>query len=141
MSPRTRNIISGALVITLLIGSLNSVYKYKRLPNLRFFFGTGVLYLFLTGLGEFEEELSKSIAVAILVFVAVGEGGGVLDHFIGAGSSKTTLDTTPPKNHHGGSSGAGFHADMGLMETRPRAGLPSTAGTIDVAPSKAPYYA
>lgn len=92
---KARGIITGSLVITMLIGVLNSIYKYDKLPSFRFFFGNGVLFLMLSGLAEFEEEIAKALALAIVTFTVLGEGGGVLDHFLGSGTSKTTLNTDP----------------------------------------------
>lgn len=82
-------------MITVIVGTLNNIYKNDKLPGLRFYFGNGVLFLMLSLLAEMEEEIAKTLALAVATFVVIGEGGGVLDHFMGKGTSKSTLDTTP----------------------------------------------
>lgn len=85
-------------MITVIVGTLNNIYKSDKLPGLRFYFGNGVLFLMLSLLAEFEDEVAKTLALAVATFVVIGEGGGVLDHFMGKGASSTTLDTTPSNN-------------------------------------------
>lgn len=110
MSTKSKGVITGCIVLVLIVGTLNSIYRKHSLPGLRFYFGNGVLYLMLTFLGQFEEEIAKNLALAVAVFTVLGEGGGALDHFIGKGASNTTLDTTPKqpvsKGGPGGTPGA-----------------------------------
>lgn len=98
MSDKAKATIGSCIIVVMLLGTLNSVYKSKKLPGLRFYIGNGVLWILLTMFGRVEEELTKSVAVAIAVFAVLGEGGGILDHFLGKGASSTTLDTTPKED-------------------------------------------
>lgn len=123
---KARGIITGSLVITLIIGCLNSIYKTDKLPSFRFFFGSGVLFLMLTVLADWEEEIAKALALAIVTFTVLGEGGGVLDHFMGShpSASKTTLNTDPKQ----GPVTADIHRQPG--------GLPTTVAASGLSPIK-----
>lgn len=133
---KTRGIITGSLVMTLLVGVLNSVYKTDKLPNFRFFFGTGILFLFLSLLADAEEEIAKALALAILTFTLLGEGGGVLDHFLGGGASKTTLNTDP-QGQKGGSTSPGSNQTVNTVTVnRNEQGLPTVVSKKELTPVK-----
>lgn len=133
---KTRGIITGSLVMTLIVGVLNSVYKTDKLPNFRFFFGTGILFLFLSLLADAEEEIAKALALAILTFTLLGEGGGVLDHFLGSGTSSTTLNTDPSNKPGGQTSASIDQRVQSVTVQRSNVGLPTVVSQKELTPVK-----
>lgn len=135
---KTKGIITGSMVMTLIVGVLNSIYKTDKLPNFRFFFGTGILFLMLSLLADAEEEIAKALALAIVTFTLLGEGGGVLDHFLGTGSAKTTLNTDP-KNGQKSATGTspGTNQTVNTVTiNRSETGLPTVVSKKELTPLK-----
>lgn len=122
MSDKAKATITSCILVVIVVGTLNNLYKKNSLPGLRFYLGNGILYFLLTMFGTAEEELTKNIAIAIAVFAVLGEGGGVIDHFMGKGAANTTLDTTPKSGEEvslergGGTSGAPATSVQGSYE-------------------------
>ena len=133
---KTKGIITGSLVMTMIVGVLNSIYKQDKLPNFRFFFGTGVLFLFLSLLADAEEEIAKALALAILTFTLLGEGGGVLDHFLGGDASKTTLNTNPSGENKTNTSPSKTDKVNVVTISRPENGLPTVVSKKELTPVK-----
>ena len=77
-------------VLTVGVGSLNSVAKQKELPSARFLIGAGVAFTLLSFLAEAEPEVAQALAVAVLVTVLLGEGDGVLSYL----NQRGELDTS-----------------------------------------------
>lgn len=132
MSAKSKSVMLGAIVISMVVGSLNSVYKNGKLPGMRFWFGNGIMFLMLSFLGAFEEEVAKNIAIAIAVFVVIGEGGGVIDHFLGKGTASNTFDTTPKQNAGVSSPGV----PLGINTARSQGGNNAVVGYAGLFPIK-----
>jgi hypothetical protein len=135
VSSKNKSIVTGCVVLTIIIGTLNNVYKRNSLPGLRFYFGSGIMWLFLVGLGEFEEEVSKTLALAVATFVVIGEGGGMLDGFLGTGASKTALNTQPSAGKSLPMAGGGGHVVPAAFVTRDNTGI-NAPGRIFTTPVK-----
>lgn len=139
---KSKGIITGALVVTLAVGALNSIYKTDKLPNFRFFFGTGILFLILSLLADFEEEIAKALALAIMVFTLLGEGGGVLDKFLGADAA--SKPGGPLNNNHKNLNFGGLppltktppQQVTTATVTRPNIGLPTVVSKKELTPVK-----
>ena len=103
--PGAQRVIATSGLIAVGAGSANTVIKHHKLPSTRFLIGSGVAYLLLSALAEFEPDVAKALAIAVLVTVLLeeGSGGGVLD-FINNGEMNTgkkkTERFTPASTEH-----------------------------------------
>lgn len=88
-----QKIVATAGLVSVAVGSANSIVKYKRPPSSRFLIGSGVAFLVLSAMGQSESlgELAKGLALGIMTTILLGEGGGVLSYFAGA-----EMDTQAP---------------------------------------------
>lgn len=86
-----QKVIATAGLISVSVGSANSVIKYKRPPSTRFLIGSGIAFLVLSAMGNTESlgEVAKGLAVGVMTTILLGEGGGVLTYFIGERESDT----------------------------------------------------
>lgn len=94
MEGNTSRIIGTAMLITVGVGTLNSFYKTKKPPSVRFLIGSGAVFVTLSAVGEGEPEIAKALAVAVATTVVLGDGGGVLSYLNQHGET----DTTRPKS-------------------------------------------
>lgn len=85
-------VIATAGIISVGIGSANSVLKHKRPPSSKFLIGSGAAYLILSALADVEPEVAKGLAMGVATTVVLGEGGGVLEYINGG-----EMDTAPKK--------------------------------------------
>lgn len=92
MDGNASRVIGTAALITVGVGSLNSLYKNKKPPSMRFLIGSGAAFVILSAIGEGEPEVAKALAVAMAATVVIGDGGGVLSYMNGHGE----LDTKKP---------------------------------------------
>jgi hypothetical protein len=73
-------VIATAGIISVAVGSVNSIAKDKKLPSAKFLIGSGVAFLCLSAIAEVDTELGNALAVAVCATVVIGEGGGVLSY-------------------------------------------------------------
>lgn len=87
----TQKVIATAGLISVSVGTANSVIKYKRPPSSRFLIGSGLAFLILSAMGNTEAlgEIAKGLAVGVMTTILLGEGGGVLTYFVGEHESDT----------------------------------------------------
>ena len=130
---RSKAIIQGSVLLALIIGTLKSIAVDNKLPQFRFFFSIGVVYLLLNGLETFESEIARNIAIAIAVFISLRDGGQVMDAFLGSGSSSSILGTTETAGTVQGSIGGPSTA---AITERPPAGINSTSAPLGFLPVK-----
>lgn len=78
MDSSTSRVIGSAALVSVSVGTLNSFYKTKKPPALKFFIGSAAAYVILSGIGEVEPNVAKALAVAIAVTMIFGEGNGAL---------------------------------------------------------------
>lgn len=76
----TQRIIATAGIVSVGVGSLNAVSKYKRPPSSRFLIGSGIVYLALSMFANVSGEVAKGLAIGIMTTVLLGDGGGVLSY-------------------------------------------------------------
>jgi len=84
---KSSHVINFSVIIVLVLGTLKSILKDDALPSIRFFFGTGIMWLFLSAMGEFEDEIAKTLALVIATVVVLRDGGDVLNHYLGVDST------------------------------------------------------
>ncbi len=92
-----QRVIATSAIISVGVGSLNSVVKYGRPPTMRFIIGSGVAYLALSALSEGEPEVAKALAIAVATTVVLGEGDGVFAYINKYGEADTKPGTSDPK--------------------------------------------
>lgn len=114
MDTGTSRVIGTAALVTVGVGTLNSFFKNKRPPSLKFLMGSGAVYVILSGIGEAEPELAKALAAAVAVTVVLGEGNGVLGYI----SPKGEI-STQPKSDEDESGPLGSSADLYPSESGP----------------------
>lgn len=68
---KAHRVVSGSVAIVFLIGIVKSVRTQGKLPSARFFFGSGILYLILSGIAEAEPEIAQNLALAIVTVQAL----------------------------------------------------------------------
>lgn len=85
LKTKNQSILIAAAVLTFGIGILNSIYKRGRLPSFRFFVGNSILWLMLLSLDEFQPEIANALGIGVASFVVLGDGGGVLSHYLEPG--------------------------------------------------------
>lgn len=90
-------VIATSALISVGVGSINSVVKYGRPPSARFIIGSGVAYLALSALAEGEPEVAKALAIAIASTVVLGEGDGVFAYVNKYGEANTKPGAKDPK--------------------------------------------
>lgn len=89
----TQRIIATAGIVSVGVGSLNSVAKNKRPPSSRFLIGSGIVYLALSMFANVSGEVAKGLAIGIMTTVLLGDGGGVLSYLDGTGETDTRKPT------------------------------------------------
>lgn len=91
-----QKVIATAALISVGVGSANSIFKYKKAPSTKFLIGSGVAFLLLSGMANSQAlaEVAKGLALGIMTTILLGDGGGVLTYF--AGEKET--DTRAPKS-------------------------------------------
>lgn len=89
MDGSAQKAIATASLITVGVGTLNSFYKTKKPPSVRFLIGSGAAYVILSAIGEGEPEVAKALAFAVATTVVLGDGGGVLSYLNGHGETDT----------------------------------------------------
>lgn len=133
MKTKNTTLIAACGFITFALGILNSVYKRRQLPPFRFFVGNGLLWLGLMSLDEFEPEIANALALAVVTFVVIGEGGGVLTHYVSNGRHNefdtrrkaATGSPDPAADSHGGAvvtrrtAAPGSPVPIGVVGLRP----------------------
>lgn len=92
MAMSDQRVIATAGIISVSVGSANSIFRNKRLPSSRFLIGSGVAYLILSALAEGEPELAKGLAIGVMTTILLGEGGGVLSYI-----NHGEIDTQKPE--------------------------------------------
>lgn len=130
---RSKAIIQGSVLLTLIIGTLKSIAVDNKLPQFRFFFSVGVVYLLLNGLETFESEIARNIAIAIAVFISLRDGGQVMDAFLGSGSAGSVTGLPAAGGTSQGSQGGPSTA---AITERPPAGINSTSAPFGFLPVK-----
>ena len=78
--PDAQRVIATSALISVGVGSANSLAKQQKLPSARFLIGSGVAFLALSALAEAEPEVAKALAIAVLTTVLIGQGDGVLSY-------------------------------------------------------------
>lgn len=92
-------VIATAGIISVAVGSVNSIAKDKKLPSAKFLIGSGVAFLALSAIAEVDSDLGNALAIAVCATVVLGDGGGVLS-YINNGemdTAKRTKSKTPDK--------------------------------------------
>ena len=95
MAAAEQKVIAAAGLISVTVGSLNSVVKFNKPPSSRFLIGSGVAWLVLSLMAESETlaDIAKGLALGIMTTIILGEGGGVMSYFVG----KEEQDTQKPE--------------------------------------------
>jgi hypothetical protein len=75
-----QRVIATSALISVGVGSANSLAKQHKLPSARFLIGSGVAFLALSALAEAEPEVAQALAIAVLSTVLIGQGDGVLSY-------------------------------------------------------------
>src|SRR3954447_2407321 len=91
----TKKVIGVAALITVGVGTANSMLKHQKPPSTRFLIGCGMTFLILSAMAEFPtgEEVAKGLALGVMTTVLLsGEAGGLLAYI-----DKGEFDTNPPK--------------------------------------------
>lgn len=96
-------LIATSAIISVGVGTVNSVVKYGRPPSMRFLIGSGVAYLALSALAEGEPEVAKALAIAIASTVVLGQGDGLFSYVNKYGEANTHAGAHDPKNGRHGS--------------------------------------
>lgn len=91
----TEKVVATAGLVSVAVGSANSIVKYKRPPSTRFLIGSGVAFMALSAMAASDTfgELAKGLALGVMSTILLGEGGGVMTYFAG----KEEVDTRKPK--------------------------------------------
>lgn len=94
---QNKRIIGVCALLAVAVGSLNSIFRNKRLPSTRFLIGSGVAFLILSAMAETETggELAKGLATGVLTTVILGEGGGLLTYLDQRGETDTRRRPSP----------------------------------------------
>lgn len=80
---KSTHIINASVIVVLVLGVLKSIMKDDKLPSLRFFFGAGVMWLFLSAMNEVEEDIAKTLALVIATVVVLRDAGDVFGGYLG----------------------------------------------------------
>lgn len=78
-----QTVIATAGLISVGVGTVNSIAKDKKPPSTRFLIGSGVAFLILSAMangGDGLAELAKGLALGVMTTVLLGDGGGVLTY-------------------------------------------------------------
>lgn len=80
-----QKIIATAGLISVGVGTANSLIKYEKPPTPRFLIGSGLAFLILSAMAASEAtaEIAKGLALGVMTTILLGEGGGVLSYFAG----------------------------------------------------------
>lgn len=111
MDGNASRVIGTAALISVGVGTLNSFWKDKKPPSMRFLIGSGAAYVILSAIGEAEPEVAKALAVAMAVTVTLGDGGGVLSYI-----SKGEIDTKKKNPNSAAEDGAPLVSSADLYE-------------------------
>ena len=87
---KSSHVINFSVIIVVVLGVLKSIVQEDTLPSLRFFFGAGLMWLFLSAMGEFEEDIAKTLALVIATVVVLRDGGDLANKYLGT-SAATNL--------------------------------------------------
>lgn len=93
----TDRVLATAMIVSVGVGTINSVVKYGRPPSARFVIGSGVAYLALAALAEGEPEVAKALAIAVATTVVIGQGDGVFSYVNKYGEADTRAGARDPK--------------------------------------------
>lgn len=115
METGTSRVIGTAMLLSVGVGTLNSFYKTKKPPSIRFLIGSGAVFVVLSAIGEGEPEVAKALSVAVATTVVLGDGGGVLSYLNQHGET----DTTRPKSEAETNSPLRSSADLYNSEEGP----------------------
>jgi len=91
---KTANIINLSVIIVVVLGVMKTVLKDNALPSIRFFFGAGVMWIFLSGLAELEEDIAKTLALVIATIVVLRDAGDVFGSYLGGSAANLGLSPT-----------------------------------------------
>lgn len=102
-----QKVIATAGLISVGVGSGNSILKYHKPPSSRFLIGSGLAYFLLSALAETEAgaEVAKGLALGIMTTILLGDGGGLLSYFAGTKEQNTTKPQEDSKGATGGGRG------------------------------------
>lgn len=92
----TKRVIGVAALVTVGVGTANSMLKEQRPPSTRFLIGCGMTFLVLSAMAEFPtgEEVAKGLALGVMTTVLLsGDAGGLLAYI-----DKGEFDTNPKKD-------------------------------------------
>lgn len=89
-------IIATSAIISVGVGTVNSMVKYNRPPSMRFLIGSGVAFIALSALAEGEPEVAKALSIAIASTVVLGEGDGVFAYVNKYGEGNTQPGAKDP---------------------------------------------
>lgn len=93
-----QRVIATAGIISVGVGSVNSIAKDKKLPSAKFLIGSGVAFLLLSALAEVDADLGNALAVAVCATVVIGDGGGVLSYINNGEMDTQKKSKTPNKS-------------------------------------------
>lgn len=119
-----QRVIATCGLLSVTVGSVNSIAKDKQLPSARFLIGSGVAFLLLSALAEGEPEVAKALSIAVLTTVLIGQGDGVLSYINHRGEIDTAQRFTPT---------AAQLADKPPTQVN-RAGLPNNPRALSTIP-------
>lgn len=91
-----QKVVATAGLVSVGVGSANSILKYKQPPSMRFLIGSGMAFLVFSAMAGASEdlgELAKGLALGVMTTILLGEGGGVMTYFVG----EKEVNTTAPK--------------------------------------------
>jgi len=91
---KSTHIINASVLVVLVLGVLKSVVKSDKLPSVRFFFGAGVMWLFLSAMNEVEEDIAKTLALVIATVVVLRDAGDVFGSYLGGASGNLGLSSS-----------------------------------------------
>jgi hypothetical protein len=81
-------------LVTVGVGTANSVLKEQKPPSTRFLIGCGVAFFAISAIGEAEPEVANALAFAVMVTVLLSDqSSGVLEYF-----NNGEMDTAPRRN-------------------------------------------
>lgn len=83
MPTTNQTVIATAGLISVGVGTINSIAKDKKPPSTRFLIGSGVAFLILSAMSSMGDglgELAKGLALGVMTTVLLGDGGGVLSY-------------------------------------------------------------
>jgi hypothetical protein len=96
-----QKVIATAGLISVAVGSANSIVKYQKPPSTRFLIGSGIAFMVFSAMGSTPAlaEVAKGLAVGIMTTIVLGDGGGVLTYFAGKEETDTQKPTKRTPGH------------------------------------------